>query len=77
MAKEICILLGRRVRRLRKARGYKQIDLAEEARLSRGQISEIERGLPDPQLTTLDRLARALNVDLGVLTGNLREEVQR
>jgi transcriptional regulator with XRE-family HTH domain len=63
----IATLLGRRLRALRKLRGLTQERLGERARLSGKFVGEIERGVGNPSLEVLARLAAALDVDLGEL----------
>ncbi|GHP13013.1 transcriptional regulator [Lentilactobacillus fungorum] len=53
--------VGINVRRLRKARGYSQTDLAIRSGILQTTISSIERG-GDPTSTNLSKLADALNV---------------
>ena len=47
-----------------------QESLAEAAELSRNYISDIERGVRNPGLIALVRLARALRVDVAQLIGD-------
>lgn len=55
---------GLLVQRERLARGWTQHDLAKRTGIGQQYLSAIERGnRPDPRLTTLRRLARALGVD--------------
>lgn len=54
--------VGARVRRLRLETGYSFDAFVEETGLGRGYVSELERGLVVPSLTTLERLAAALEV---------------
>lgn len=54
--------LGRRVNRLRVALGVSQEAFADQVGLDRTYISGIERGLRNPTLLVLLRLARALGV---------------
>lgn len=67
------LCLGRTLRAVRKKRGLTQDDLAALTGLARNTISNIERNLgnsdtpADPQLSTLYRLARALDVPPAVL----------
>lgn len=61
MATDICIRLGKRIRELRKARGWRQIDLAEHSGLGKNHISELERGQREIGLRTLEAVAHALN----------------
>lgn len=53
-------LFGARLREVRLARGLTQTDLAERCGTSVAAISHIERGTKVPTLTTLVRLADAL-----------------
>jgi transcriptional regulator with XRE-family HTH domain len=50
------------VRLLRDKRGWSQEDLAEKSGLHRTYISGIERGVRNPTLGIIDRLAKALGV---------------
>lgn len=50
------------VRAFRKKLSMNQMDLASKSGLSQGYICEIERGLKEPTLRTLKRLATALGV---------------
>lgn len=52
--------LGRRIRRLRRDRGMTLVALAEAAALSHPFLSQLERGLARPSMTSLERIARAL-----------------
>lgn len=61
---------GRTVRSIRARRGMAQESLAEAAELSRNYISDIERGVRNPGLIALVRLARALRVDVAQLIGD-------
>lgn len=56
--------LGANVARLRKSKGYSQDRLALEAGFSRGTLSKIEKGMVDPQATTLARIAATIGVPL-------------
>ena len=51
---------GRALRARREAARMTQIDLAEEAGLSEGYISQLERGLRAPSLEAIAELAHAL-----------------
>jgi transcriptional regulator with XRE-family HTH domain len=54
--------LGQRIRELRAVRGLTLTALAGETGLSAGLISQVERGLSDPSLQTLRRIAKVLAV---------------
>lgn len=60
MAIDICIRFGKRVRELRKERGWRQLDLAEQAGISENYVSDLELGRKEVCLRTLDALSRAL-----------------
>jgi transcriptional regulator with XRE-family HTH domain len=59
--------LGEQIRRLRKARGRSQQEVALRANLSIGLVSQIERGLSSASVRVLARLADALDVGIGEL----------
>lgn len=73
--------LARRLVILRKARGLSQEKLAELAGMHRNQISNIERnvssndGVSDPHMSTMYRLAAALDVAPGLLLPDLDRRV--
>jgi transcriptional regulator with XRE-family HTH domain len=54
-------LFGARLRQMRKRRSLTQEDLAKAAGLAGPYISDMERGLKVPSLTTILRLAVALD----------------
>ena len=58
---------GRNVARIRDARGFSQDKLAEKADLDRTYISGIERGVRNPGIKTVIRIAKALNASIGDL----------
>jgi len=62
LASETAILrsLGRRVRELRDAKGWSQERLAEEAYMDRSYLAGIERGLRNPSVRNLLKIASAL-----------------
>lgn len=59
------VLLGRRIRELRKKQGLSQEMVAEKASISAQYVSNIERGKENPTLDLLIGLADALKVSLG------------
>jgi transcriptional regulator with XRE-family HTH domain len=59
--------IARRVRALRKARGWSLGTLAERAGLSKTNVAKIETGEGNPSLETLHRLTEALEITLGAL----------
>jgi XRE family aerobic/anaerobic benzoate catabolism transcriptional regulator len=67
MASDICILLGLRIRELRMARNWRQIDLAEEAGINENYISDLEIGKKEICLRTIQALAAAFDLTLAEL----------
>lgn len=59
--------IGRRIRELRNRRGWTIEALAMESNLVAPQISEIERGLRDAQITTYIKIADAFDISPAVL----------
>ncbi len=58
--------LGEEVRRLRMTRGLSQQELAERVGLRQSVVARLEAGGAEPRLSTLDRVAQALGVELEV-----------
>ena len=59
--------LGLRVRHLREASDLSQESLGEKAQLDQTYISGIERGVRNPSVVVLARLAAALRISLAQL----------
>lgn len=59
--------VGLNVKRLREARGLSQEAFAFEAGVHRTYISGVERGLRNPTVTVLEKVAKALKVDTSAL----------
>ena len=57
-------LLGKKVQRLRKAAGLTQEELAEKVEVSRAYIGYIEQARNTPSIELLEKIARALRVDI-------------
>ncbi len=68
MAKDICAATGERIPKLRRARGWRQIDLAELSGVHEIHISDPERGTRKPELRTLSKIASALGTAEGIVT---------
>jgi transcriptional regulator with XRE-family HTH domain len=56
-----------RIRQLREAKGISQRELAEKAGLSREYVLRLEGAQQDPTLGTLEKIAKALGVPVGML----------
>ena len=53
-----------RVREWRDRRGLTQEQLALKAGISRGYLARLETARQDPKLSTLEKIARALKIDV-------------
>jgi len=58
---------GKNLQRLRKAKGLSTREFADSAEISHSSVGRLEAGLTNPTLTTLIKLAKALDVDLNTL----------
>ena len=58
--------LGRQIFQARKARGLTQKALAALAKIDQADVSNIERGLANPTLATLEALVNAVGLELGL-----------
>jgi transcriptional regulator with XRE-family HTH domain len=67
MARDICILVGSRIRQLRTARGWRQIDLAESADISENYVSDLETGKKEICIRTLQAVAKAFGISVSEL----------
>ena len=67
---DIRAVVGRNVKQYREAKGLSQEQLAFEADLHRTYVSGVERGIRNPTVKTVSRLADAL----GVVAAKLLEE---
>jgi transcriptional regulator with XRE-family HTH domain len=61
--------LGQRLARIRKERGFTQVELAQKADTIQAVISDYERGRVRPHAAMLGRLAQALGVTADELLG--------
>ena len=64
---ELVRLLGQNVKRERLRQGLTQDVLAVEAGMRRSYLSDLERGVRNPSVHALGRLATALNVEAAEL----------
>jgi transcriptional regulator with XRE-family HTH domain len=59
--------VGQNLRRLRLETGWSQEDFAFECGIHRTYISGLERGVRNPTITVLDKIAKALKISPAVL----------
>ena len=65
MEKDIIVSYARRLRQLRKKRGYTQQKVAELANVEYKHIQRLESKKPcDVKLSTLEKIAKAFNIPL-------------
>ena len=58
------MIIGEKIKQLRLKNNLTQEDLADRAELTKGYISQIERELTSPAITTLVDLLQCLGTDL-------------
>ena len=56
--------LGMRIRYLRNQKKWSQEDLALEANINKNYISDLERGMRNPTLKIIEKIAIALEISL-------------
>ena len=71
MGNDICVRLGRRLRKLRTDRGWNQAYLAEVAGIGRVHISELENGRREAGLRVLEMLALSFQISLAELLSDI------
>lgn len=59
--------LGMRIRYLRKKKGLSQEDLALDSGINKNYLSDLERGMRNPTVNILEKLAVTLGVSLSDL----------
>ena len=64
---DVLLQLGMRIRYLRRQMRMSQLDLAYESEVNKNYLSDLERGKRNPSVLILDRIAKALNIDLATL----------
>ena len=67
----LCLALGKRIRALRQKKGWTQSELAVHLDLSRGHLSDLERGTREVGLITLQVIARGLDTTMAKLLRGL------
>ena len=58
------VLVGERIRNLRKERGWSQEELGEKADLHHTYVGAIERGEKNASIDTLEKIAVAFNIEI-------------
>ena len=65
--------LGYRIRYLRQNKGLSIEALALEAEINRNYLGDLERGMRNPTVVVLNKIAKALDADLSTLFEGIRE----
>ena len=65
--------LGYRIRYLRQNKGLSIEALALEAEINRNYLGDLERGMRNPTVVVLNKIAKALDVDLSTLFEGIKE----
>jgi transcriptional regulator with XRE-family HTH domain len=68
--------IGEVIRRVREERGLSQADLSQASGLHRTYISQLERGLKSPTLSTIGKLATVLKLSASSLVKRAEETVE-
>lgn len=71
MANDIKRQFGERIRKLRKKRGWKLVELSVETSLGRVFLSNLENGKHEPKLGTVKKLANAFGLTISQLLKGL------
>jgi len=67
MIKSISTKLGQNLKKIRLQKNMSQGDIARSLNVDRGYISTIENGKKNPTLATMEKIAKALGVQVGEL----------
>lgn len=70
------LLLGGRVRQLRRRKGLTVAELAQAVDVDKAHISRIENNLKAPSIATLSQMAKALGVTVGHLLGETLDKTE-
>jgi len=71
MGTDVCDRFGKRVRSLRKSRGWRQLDLAEQAGISENYVSDLELGRKEICLRTIETLSAAFGMTIADLMSSV------
>jgi len=67
MEKDICKLFGQKIRELRRNKGWSQEHLSEVTDFHRTYIGMIERAERNPSLKSIERFAKAFDLEINEL----------
>ena len=72
----MCSRVAKLLRREREKRGLSMNRVSERAGLSQQMVSYVERGMRNPTLETLLRIAAALNINLAKVIARAQKEAR-
>ena len=61
------IIVGKNIQRIRESKGISQQELAAKCNFEKSNMSRLEAGRVNPTLSTLEKVAKALDVSLAVI----------
>lgn len=64
---EFLIKFGKRLKKIRKSKGFTQAELANDIGIEISQISRIERGTINTSINTIHEISKALNLEIAEL----------
>ncbi len=64
MPEDLLIRLGTRIRKLRKQRGWTQVEMAERVGIDRSFLADVERGRRNISVLNLELIAKGLRISL-------------
>ena len=67
MAEDIRIRFGRRLQKLRRQRGWTQVQMADRFGLDRSYLADVERGKRNISIVNLEIIARGFEVSISRL----------
>lgn len=71
MPADLLVGLGDRIRKLRKKRGWTQVEFAERVGIDRSFLADVERGKRNISILNLELIAKGLRVSLSQLFSKL------
>ena len=61
------IIVGKNIQKIRESKGFSQQELAAKCNFEKSNMSRLEAGRVNPTLSTLEKVAKALDVSLAEL----------
>jgi transcriptional regulator with XRE-family HTH domain len=65
--KSLSYSIGQRIKEIRNEKKISQQDLASKCNFEKSNMSRIEAGRTDPKISTLDKIAKGLEVEIAEL----------